>query len=541
MKKKVLITSALPYINNIPHMGHMVGCHLPADIFARYCRQKGYDVTFVGGSDEHGTPSVIAAGKEDKNIKDFVDNLHEIHKKIYERMNISYDIYSRTSDEEHFDMTQEIFLDIYNSGYVVEKEEELYYSEEDKMFLPDRFLIGECPSCRSEANSDQCESCGKVLSSKELVNPKSILSGSTPVLRKSTHLYLDLAKISSKLDEWLESKRDIFKKNVYSEAKKWIKEGLRARSITRDMSWGVPVPLDGYEGKVFYVWFDAPIGYMTFAKKLGVNWEDREIFHFLGKDNIPFHTVFWPSILIAANRKLPYNVVGYNYLTFEGEKFSKSKSIGVFCTNIHDESLDIDMLRFYLASCLPESKDSDFRWKEFRQVVNSQLIGNVANFFNRTVSMINKYFDGEISLSEMPSYPILSEKKIFSNDIGILFEKGEIRAGIKKILEFSSLGNSFIDSKEPWNLAKTDKKELSKVLYSCLDHARTLAILMSPIVPDKMATFWKDQLLLTDVPSKPGLWNLEENFPLIHKIGRPNPLYKRVDEEELTRIINILS
>lgn len=535
--KKILVTAALPYINNIPHMGHMVGCHLPADLFARYCRQKGYDVTFVGGSDEHGTPSVIAARDAKKSVREFVDNLHEIHKKIYEKMNISYDIYSRTSTNNHEVVVQEFFNDIYNNGFISEKEEELYYSEEDKMFLPDRFLKGECPVCKSEANSDQCDSCGKILSAKELINPKSVLSGATPELRKTTHLYIKLDKISNKLDEWIESKKDLFRKNVYSEAKKWITEGLRERSITRDMSWGVKIPLEGYEDKVFYVWFDAPIGYATFAKELGKDWNDLEAYHFLGKDNIPFHTVFWPSMLIAGNRKLPQNVVGYNYLTFEGQKFSKSKGVGVFCQGILENEVDIDMLRFYLLSSLPESKDADFKWEEYRQVVNSQLIGNVANFFNRTVSMVNKYFDGSLSLkASLKDDALDNAKKEYPKIIGEFFEKGELRAGIKKILEFSSLGNEFIDRKEPWSLAKTNREELMLVLHKCLDHARSVAILMSPIVPEKMQQFWKEQLILKDAPSKPGLWELNEEFPLNHKVGEPSPLYKRIDDDSLEEL-----
>lgn len=533
--KKILISAALPYINNVPHMGHMAGSHLPADIFARYCRQKGYDVTFVGGSDEHGTPSALAARNIGMEVKEYVDILHTVHKNIYKKMEISYDIYSRTSTPFHKEVTQDFFNNI-DKKYLLEKEEELYYSEEDKMFLPDRFLIGSCPSCGyEEANSDQCDKCGKILSAKELIDPKSKLSGATPKLKKSKHIYLDLAKLSEKVDNWLESKKDSLKKHVFAEAKKWIKEGLRERSITRDLAWGVPVPVKGYEDKVFYVWFDAPIGYISFAKELGREdlWKDGEIYHFLGKDNIPFHTIFWPAMLIANSQYiLPESVVGYNYLTFEGQKFSKSKNVGVFCYPLlkSDCTMDIDSLRFYIAASLPESKDADFKWNEYMQVVNSQLIGNVGNFFNRTISMTNKYLDGKIYLDRAPEDDILSEAKIdYPKIISESFEKGEIRNGLKKILEFSSLGNSFLERMEPWKMDK--REDVEDVLYLCLDHARSISILMSAITPLKMELFWKEQLLLEDVPSKPMLWDLKERFPLKHKVGKPSPLYQRLDED----------
>lgn len=533
--KKILVSAALPYINNVPHMGHMAGSHLPADIFARYCRQKGYDVTFVGGSDEHGTPSALAAKNAGMEVKEYVDKLHKVHKDIYKKMEISYDIYSRTSTPFHKEVTQDFFNNI-DKKYLLEKEEELYYSEEDKMFLPDRFLIGSCPSCGyEEANSDQCDKCGKILSAKELIDPKSKLSGATPKLKKSKHIYLDLSKLSKDVDKWIETKKDSWKKHVYSEAKKWIKEGLRERSISRDLSWGVPIPVKGYEDKVFYVWFDAPIGYISFTKELGREdlWKDGDIYHFLGKDNIPFHTIFWPSMLIANSQyTLPKNVVGYNYLTFEGDKFSKSKNIGVFCYPLLKDSctMDIDSLRFYIAASLPESKDADFKWNEYMQVVNSQLIGNVGNFFNRTVSMANKYLDGKISLKRAPEDEILHEaKRDYPKIISEYFEKGEIRNGLKKILEFSSLGNSFLERKEPWKM--DSREDVEDVLYLCLDHARSISILMSSITPIKMELFWKEQLLLKDIPSKPNLWDLKEVFPLKHVIGKPSPLYQRLDED----------
>lgn len=545
---KILVTAALPYINNVPHMGHMVGSHLPADVFARFCRQMGHDVAFVGGSDEHGTPSVIAARNIGMDTQEFVDKLHVVHKEIYVKMGITYDIYSRTSCDDHHKVTQDFFNNI-NPKLLIEKEEQQYYSEEDKMFLPDRFLKGECPACGyDDANSDQCEKCGKLLSSKELVNPKSTLSGSSPVLKTAKHIYIDLEKLEPALAEWVDSKEGIWKNHVLAEAKKWIKEGLRARAITRDMSWGVKVPKEGYEDKVFYVWFDAPIGYITFTKEFGRPdmWKKGEakIYHFLGKDNIPFHTIFWPGLLLANDiYEMPYNVVGYNYLNFEGQKFSKSKGIGVFCYNLLTSDIDIDTLRYYLVSSLPESKDADFKWDSYAQTVNSELIGNLANFFNRTVSMSNKYFDGKfnVDLSNLneTDQEFVKCFEEYPKEIRNLFEKCEIRQGLKKILEYSSKGNSFIDTKEPWNLAKEGKEEeLKRTLYLCLNLCRSLSIFMSSIVPEKMEQFWKEQLTLTDIPSTPGLLTASHTnaFPIKVSIGKPNPLYQRIDIDRLEKL-----
>lgn len=525
--KKILITAALPYINNSPHLGHIAGSHLPADIFARYSRQKGYDVHFVGGSDEFGSPSLIAANKANESIDSFTNKYHEIHKRVYKNFNISYDTYSRTSSKEHISNVQDFYKSI-PKEFLSIKEDELYFSEADNMFLSDRFISGICPKCNKDANSDQCEHCGKLLSSKELIDPKSNISNSSLTLKKTDHIYLNLSMASEKLDEWLESKKDIFKHHVYSEAKKWIKEGLKDRSITRDMSWGVPVP--NMHKKVFYVWFDAPIGYMSFSKNIGVDWKDCDVYHFLGKDNIPFHTIFWPAMLMFSKNKLPYNVVGYNYLNYEGNKFSKSKNIGIFCEEIIDQNIDIDSLRFYLTSILPESKDSDFKWKEFTETVNSQLIGNLSNFLNRTVSMINRYFNGNIDVSDISiNSELLSEKVEYFNKIDHFFANCEFRSALRTILEFSSLGNKYIDKTEPWNVAKNDMDRLRVILYSCLDHAMATAIFMNSIIPNKISSFWKEQLMLDKEPSDSSYWNSDISFPKKHRIGEAKPLFKRLD------------
>ena len=546
--KKILITAALPYINNVPHMGHIVGSHLPADIFYRYCIQKGYEAVFIGGSDEHGTPSVIAARETNMNTDEFVNKLHFIHKEIYDKLEINYSIYSRTSSLNHHKIVKDFFKEVYKNGYISKEKVKMYYSEEDKMFLPDRFITGTCPKCKYEgANGDQCESCGYILTnSTELINPKSKISGSTPILKETEHLYFDLDKLSGKLEEWLETKKDILKSNVYAEGKKWIKDGLRKRSITRDMSWGIKVPLEGFEDKVFYVWFDAPIGYITFAdeiNKMDFWTKDTEIYHFLGKDNIPFHIVFWPAMLLANSKfNMPYYVAGYNYLNYEGQKFSKSKKIGVFCYNLLHSDIDIDSLRFYLTSVLPESKDSDFKWEAFRNTVNAELIGNIANFFNRTLNLIWKNFENsdQATFSYEGIYneedkPLLDALENYPKIIDELYEKVEIRNAQKKILELSSIGNKYIDTKAPWNLAKNGNiEELKKVLHLSINLVKTLSILIAPVIPKKIEKFWKEQLYLKGSPLDKNSYNFK--IEKEHTIKKPSPLFQRIEEDYLKNL-----
>ena len=330
--EKILITAALPYINNVPHMGHIVGSHLPADIFYRYCIAKGYDAIFVGGSDEHGTPSTVAAQQLGLKPQQLVDKLHQVHQLVYAKLQISYKKYSRTSNPDHHKMVSDFFREIYQKGFIFKDNLEMFFCERDQMFLPDRFVIGNCPYCQYDhANADQCENCTRILLPNELIHPKCHICNAVPVIKKSEHLYFSLEKFSKDLDQWIERQKNVWRSHVYSDAKKWINEGLKSRSITRDLSWGVPVPKEIGLEKVFYVWFDAPIGYMTFVKELSKDkfeqyWKDSnaKIYHFLGKDNIPFHTIFWPAMLLAhGGLNLPFNVVGYHYLNYEHQKFSK--------------------------------------------------------------------------------------------------------------------------------------------------------------------------------------------------------------------------
>lgn len=557
-KEKILITAALPYINNVPHMGHIVGSHLPADIFYRFCNSKGHDVTFVGGSDEHGTPAVILANQLKITPEKLVSKLHDIHKKIYEKLNIKYSIYSRTSSQLHHQTVSDFFRVANKNGYISKDKIEMYFCSNDNMFLPDRFVIGTCPKCgNDDANSDQCEKCGYVLNTNELVNPKCSICRATPTLNQSEHLYINLDKLTEKLVNWLEQRKSVLKKNVYSEAYKWINEGLKKRSITRDLQWGIKVCEEGFENKVFYVWFDAPIGYMTFTKQLGEEvfekfWKDKDakVYHFLGKDNIPFHTIFWPGMLLAHGEyNLPWNVVGYNYLNFEGQKFSKSKGIGVFCYNLLDSDIDIDTLRSYLTTVLPEGKDSSFTWDGYRTITNSELIGKFSNFFNRTLNMIWKNFDGKLDINSDFEYDkndneLISSIEVITKEIEESYVNCEFREAYKKVMELSAKGNYYIDITAPWTLAKQNKtEELKKVLYLSLNLCKTLCICAYPILPASMKKLWTEQMNFDESLESEGIWEdvSRINVSYSHVVNKPSPLYKRIEDEDFIKLKEQLS
>ena len=430
MKERRLVTAALPYINNVPHLGHIVGSHLPADIFARYCRAKGYETLFVGGTDENGSTSEIAAEEIGVDIDIFCDKLYKEHKKVYDWFNISYDNFSRTTHPLHHKITQEFFEKIYENGFVKEGKLKVFYSPEEKRFLPDRYVKGTCSKCGYEdANADQCEKCTSVLDATQLTNPKSTITGNPVEVREATHLFLRLDQLSGKLEKWLKEKKN-WRSQVTSLALGWIKEGLKERCITRDLRHGVKVPLKGFEDKVFYVWFDAPIGYISSTKEVspknwGKFWKDKDtkIYHFLGKDNIPFHTIFWPGMLIANGEfNLPHYVEGLQYLNYEGGKFSKSKKKGVFCEKLPETDINPDIMRAYLTFIMPESGDTEFKWKDFQRRINSEMIGNYGNFVNRTLSFIYNKLDRKI---ERPS-----EQELTKSDKGLI---DTMRKKVKKI------------------------------------------------------------------------------------------------------------
>ena len=561
-KEKRLITAALTYVNNIPHVGHIVGCHLPADIFARFSRSYGYDTTFVGGSDMHGTPSMITSQELGIPVEKLTEELHKVHKKIYEKLNISYDIYSNTHTKTHEKITQDFFLELYKNGYIKEGETEMFYCPNDKMFLPDRFVVGTCPKCGFEgATGDQCEKCDSLLSTNDLKNAKCKICGENAVIKKSKHIFLVLSKGVEELDKWIESKKDIWRPHVYSEAKKWVQEGLKDRCISRDIKWGFKVPLKGYEDKVFYVWFDAPIGYISITKELSEQkyhdlWieKDAKIYNFVGKDNIQFHSVFFPTMLIENKQyNLTHNVVGLNFLNFEGQKFSKSKKIGVFCNSIlnDDENIDIDTLRAYLTTIIPENRDTDFKWEDFKNNTNSELVGKFGNLFNRSLNMVKNYFNGQINYDYKKTnsfndndLEIMQAINTYPEKIAKAFDSVELRDAYKLIMQYTTVGNGYIEKSAPWALIKQEKyDEAEKVLFFALNLCASLCIVASPIIPQKTNELWTNQLNLKGSPTKNDFWQNATKFNIKkgHKIGEISPIFERIDNDKLSKIKEIMS
>lgn len=545
---KRLVTSALPYINNVPHLGHMVGSHLPADIFARFSRMKGYDTVFVGGSDEHGTPSEIAAKSIGVDIQEFCDTLHREHEKIYQWFQISYDKYSRTSSPAHHKMTQEFFKMILENGYISRESVEMFYDEQMSMFLADRYVEGTCKKCGyDKANGDQCEKCSAVLTIDELVDPKSKLTGTTPIKKQTEHLFLDLDRLSDQLEGWVNSNTH-WKPQVRNLALGWIKEGLRKRSITRDLKHGVQVPLEGFEGKVFYVWFDAPIGYVSATEEARPDtwkqyWEDPDtkVYHFLGKDNIPFHTIFWPGMVMAEGKKnLPHQVAGMQYLNYEGGKFSKSQKRGVFCESLPDSGINPDMLRAYLTLIIPETADSEFRWDDFQMRVNGEIIGKFGNFIHRSLTFIQNKLDGEIrapeTLTEQEQQMLdaVREKiKAIEDHVDGL----RIRQAFAEMISIADIANKYFNDAEPWKVVKVDVEKARNILHTCAMLCKTLASISSPFIPGTSQKIW-GQMNLDGPVDAQGSWDRISaiELPKEYKITqKPQVLFDKVTDDILAQ------
>lgn len=552
-KNKRLITSALPYINNVPHLGHIVGSHLPGDIFARYSRARGYETLYIGGTDENGSTSEIAAFKLNVPIEKFADKLYKEHKKIYDWFEISYDSFSRTSKKIHHETVKEFFETINKKGFIEKNKMKVFYSPTENMFLPDRYVVGECPKCGyPDASGDQCEKCTSVLDPSQLKNPKSTISGGKLEIRETEHLFLKLDSLTPKLKKWIQSNK-YFREQVRNLAMGWINEGLKPRCITRDLKHGVKVPLKEFKEKVFYVWFDAPIGYVSSTKEITKDWEKfwkdekSEVYNFLGKDNIPFHTIFWPGMVIANGEfNLPKNVVGLQYLNYEGQKFSKSKGIGVFCERLPELKLEADVWRHYLTQIIPETSDSEFRWKDFQERVNSDLIGNYANYVNRVLNFIYTKLDRKIT---KPASKELQEidknllKKIEEKrkSIGDLMERAELRKAYAEILELSSEGNKYINDSEPWNVIKENPKRANNIFYISAFLLKNLAILFAPYLPKTSEKVWK-QLNLKGSPSCSGAWEeAEKDFGKEHEINKPELIFKKIEDKEIEEYRKITS
>lgn len=510
--KRYTVTSALPYANGPLHIGHIAGAYLPADTYVRYLRAKGKEVAYVCGSDEHGAAITLRAKKENTTPQAIIDKYHQINKETFERFGISFDMYHRTSEQIHHKTSQDFFLNLYEKGEFTEKESEQFYDEEFKQFLADRYVTGTCPKCsHPAAYGDQCEKCGTSLNATDLINPISTLSGKTPVLKTTKHWYLPLDKYQPWLEQWLiEGKKGQWKSNVYGQCSSWLKEGLQPRAMTRDLDWGVDVPLPNAEGKKLYVWLDAPIGYISatkdWAKENNKNWEDYWkkqdkdeddacLIHFIGKDNIVFHCIIFPAILHAhGGYVLPENVPANEFLNLEGEKISTSRNWAVWLHEYLDEFPGKeDELRYVLTSIAPETKDSEFTWKDYQARVNNELVAIFGNFVNRAVVLTHKYYNGQLPAADLQGEDeaVIKELAGFPAKIAESIEKYRFREALAHLMDLARLGNKYLADTEPWKLIKTDEKRTATILNVALQIAANLSILSEPFLPrtsEKIAT-----------------------------------------------------
>ncbi|WP_423817905.1 methionine--tRNA ligase [Salinimicrobium sp. TIG7-5_MAKvit] len=500
LPKRYTITAALPYTNGPIHIGHLAGVYVPADIYARFMRMQGREVAFVCGSDEHGVPITIKAKKEGITPQDVVDKYHKIIKRSFEDFGISFDNYSRTSAKVHHKTASEFFKKLYDTGKFTEETTQQLYDPEAEQFLADRFVVGTCPKCGfEESYGDQCEKCGTSHNATDLINPKSAITGSTPVLKETRHWFLPLDQYESWLKEWiLEGHKKDWKPNVYGQVKSWIDDGLRPRAVTRDLDWGIPVPVEGGEGKVLYVWFDAPIGYISstkeWAEKTGRDWElfwkdeDTKLVHFIGKDNIVFHCVIFPAMLKAEGSYiLPENVPANEFLNLEGNKLSTSKNWAVWLHEYLEEFPgQQDVLRYALTANAPETKDNDFTWKDFQARNNNELVAIFGNFINRVVVLTNKYYEGIVpkpgAFSEVDEQT-LAELKAYPAVIASSIERYRFREAQGELMNVARLGNKYLADEEPWKLIKTDEERVKTIMYVALQIASALASLSEPFLP----------------------------------------------------------
>lgn len=536
---KILITSALPYVNNIPHLGNLIGSVLSADCFARYARIDGNEVLFVLGTDEYGTTTVAKAMEEKVTPRELADKYFEIHKKIYDGFFTSYDCLGRSTSKENAEIVQDIFLKLYKNGYFVENTIQQLYSEKSNMFLSDRFVEGECPYCHAEgARGDQCDACGKLLDQKDLIKPISKIDGSRPIMKETKHLYINLPKIEPQLREWISQHENDWSALAKSITHSWLDAGLKERSITRDLEWGIPVPLEEWKGKVFYSWFDAPIAYIGITNAcIGEKWkewwmdEKVKFYQYMGKDNVPFHTIMFPSYLIGTgdNYKLVDVLDSTAYLNYEDKKFSKSKGIGVFGDDAINSGIAIDLWRYYLFRMRPENFDTEFMWDDFYAKVNNELVGNYGNFVNRVISLTHKFFEGK--------KPSKSESKLIGDAEKLLGEykelmkKSKLRDGLEKANEISSLGNKYVQENEPWTLAKTDLEKAGEIIANCIDLCKILALVYYPYLPESSEKVWKT---LTGKEIKGKTFNdALIDLPTGTKIDQIGVLFQKLDKEQI--------
>ncbi len=539
--KRTLITTALPYTNGPVHIGHLAGVYVPADIYARYLRLAGRPVTLIGGSDEHGVPITLKARKEGVTPQDIVDRYHALIKESFEGLGISFDIYSRTTSKIHHETASEFFRHLYDKGEFIEKSSEQLYDPEAGQFLADRYVTGECPHCHHPAAyGDQCEACGTSLNATDLINPRSVITGAVPELRATKHWYLPLDKWEPALREWILEGHKEWKTNVYGQCKSWLDMGLQPRAVSRDLSWGVPVPVEGAEGKVLYVWFDAPIGYISNTKELLPDswqtwWKDPEtrIINFIGKDNIVFHCIVFPAMLMAYgdNFQLPDNVPANEFLNLEGDKISTSRNWAVW---LHEYLADFpgkqDVLRYVLTANAPETKDNDFTWRDFQARNNNELVAILGNFVNRVVVLTHKYYGGEVPAPgafEQVDREAFAEMEALKTSLTENLETFHFREALKDAMAFARLGNKYLQDCEPWKVVKTDPERVKTILYVCAQICASIAVVMEPFMP-----FMSKRLAAI-------LGGLKLEWPIIAGdsiiaagtvLGQPELLFEKIDD-----------
>ena len=555
-KKRYTVTAALPYTNGPVHIGHLAGVYIPADIYTRYLRAKGHDVIYICGSDEHGVPITLRAKKEGVSPQQIVDKYHQIIKKSFEDFGIAFDNYSRTSLPLHHKTASDFFKKMYEEGKFVEKVSSQLYDEQEHQFLADRFVKGTCPKCGyEEAYGDQCEKCGTSLSPSELINPVSTLSGSHPVLKETKHWYLPLDQYEKWLREWiLEGHAHDWKTNVLGQVKSWLDDGLRPRAVTRDLDWGVPVPVDGAEGKVLYVWFDAPIGYISstkeWAEKSGKDWkpywqdQDTRLVHFIGKDNIVFHTIIFPAMLKAhGDYILPENVPANEFLNLEGDKISTSRNWAVWLHEYIEEFPGKqDVLRYVLTANAPETKDNDFTWKDYQTRNNSELVGNLGNFINRVLVLTGKYYNAVVPEPEQENQADMELRNridAYPAKIGDLIERYRFREALAELMNIARAGNKYLADEEPWKKVSTDPGRVRTIMYNALQITAVLSVLAEPFLPFT-ARKLRDMLLWNKSVSWDDL-NLEEALlPAGHQLGKHGLLFDKIDDDTVQRQVQKL-
>eukprot|EP00871_Galdieria_phlegrea_P003894 jgi/Galph1/4505/GphlegSOOS_G3165.1 len=543
-QKNILITSALPYVNNVPHLGNLVGCVLSADVYARFVRQRNANVLFVCGTDEYGTATETKALAEGLSPREVCDKFFLLHKEIYDWFDIRFDYFGRTSTPQQTEICQQIFWDIYHNGYVSEETLEQLFCTSCNRFLADRYVTGTCPLCGfDDARGDQCDSCGRLLNPTDLVKARCSLCSNSPVLKKSNHLFLDLPSLKDDLEQWIakSSVKGDWSYNAIHSTYKWLNEGLKKRCITRDLKWGTPVPLERYKDKVFYVWFDAPIGYLSITANYTSEWkewwqnpENVTLVQFMGKDNVPFHTVIFPATLIGTKRKwtMLHHISVTDYLNYEDGKFSKSRGIGVFGNDAKDTGISTEVWRYYLLVNRPENSDTVFSWDDFAAKNNNELLANLGNFINRTISFLNSYFDGKI-----PEYELQDIDHRYINDINYelenylqVMEKVSLKSGLRIAMSISRLGNAYLQETAPWKLVKTDVSRAATVLVVAINVCFLLTVILEPFMGSQLNVPYSDES--SDIPD---VFDLSRMKPG-HVVGKPFLLFRKITTEEASAL-----